>query len=208
MVDDRTECGACVSPASKPRKIDSALVSRAQAGDEGALRELVTRAYPMVHRWALVRTGDPTEADDLTQDVLVQLVQRLSTYHHEATFTTWLYRVTRNASLDRHRRSERRRRAQESPQVVDSTLREPPPDPGDMADRSDLMRVVRTFFEELPPRQREVFDLGDLQGLTSVEIAERLGIEPVSVRAHLFKARRALRARILEHHAELAEEWT
>ena len=64
------------------------------------------------------------------------------------------------------------------------------------------------FWGVEPTPEREVFDLGDLQGLTSVEIAERLGIEPVSVRAHLFKARRALRARILEHHAELAEEWT
>jgi RNA polymerase sigma-70 factor (ECF subfamily) len=91
---------------------------------------------------------------------------------------------------------------------VESTRAEPPPDPGDLADRSDLIGVVRTFFRELPPRQREVFDLGDLQGLPSVEIAERLGIEPVSVRAHLFKARRALRKRILEHHPELAEEWT
>ena len=66
--------------------------------------------------------------------------------------------------------------------------------------------MVRTFFGELPPRQREVFDLADLQGLPSTEIAARLGIEPVSVRAHLFKARRALRARILEAHPLLAED--
>ncbi len=197
-----------MSPASKHREIESELVWKAQAGDGRALRELVSRAYPLVHRWALVRTGDPTEADDLTQDVLVQLIRRLGAYDHAARFTTWLYTVTRNASLDRHRRTERRRRAYGDPRVAERTRPEPPPDPGDVADRSHLMGVVRTFFKELPPRQREVFDLGDLQGLSSVEIAERLGIEPVSVRAHLFKARRALRARILERHPELAEEWT
>jgi RNA polymerase sigma-70 factor (ECF subfamily) len=207
-VDDRIDCGACVSPAPKSREIDSELVSRAQAGDEEALRDLVSRAYPLVHRWALVRTGDPTEADDLTQDVLVQLVKRLDAYGHGARFTTWLYTVTRNAALDRHRRVRRRQQVYENPHARDAARAEPAPDPGVLADRFALVEVVRAFFQDLPPRQREVFDMGDLQGLTSVEIAERLGIEPVSVRAHLFKARRTLRARILERHPELAEEWT
>ncbi len=182
------------------------LVSRARDGDPEALRSLVTRALPVVRRWALVRTGDPTEADDLTQDVLVQMIQRLDAFGGTARFTTWLYTVTRNAAADRFRRRARRRRLEEDPRAPAELAPDPPVAPDGRADRSTVRAVVDAFFRELPPRQREVFDLADLQGLTSVEISERLGIEPVSVRAHLFKARRALRARILESHPELVED--
>jgi len=184
------------------------LVAKARDGDPEALRALVSRALPVVRRWALVRTGDPTEADDLTQDVLVQVIQRLDAYGGTARFTTWLYSVTRNAAADRFRRQARRRRLEDDPRAPDELAPDPPVAPDERADRSTVGAIVRTFFQELPPRQREVFDLADLQGLTSVEIGERLGIEPVSVRAHLFKARRTLRARILASHPELVEDRT
>jgi RNA polymerase sigma-70 factor (ECF subfamily) len=181
------------------------LVARARDGDPEALRALVSHALPVVRRWALVRTGDPTEADDLTQDVLVQVIQRLDAYGGTARFTTWLYSVTRNAAADRFRRQARRRRLEDDPRAPSELAPDAPAAPDDLADRSTVRAIVGAFFRELPPRQREVFDLADLQGLTSVEIAERLGIEPVSVRAHLFKARRTLRSRIMESHPELVE---
>lgn len=55
----------------------SGLVDGARQGDGRALRALTVRAYPVVHRWALVHTGDPMEADDLTQDVLVQMIRKM-----------------------------------------------------------------------------------------------------------------------------------
>jgi len=196
-----------VTEPSQAREIGPDLVEKAKSGDSEALRELASRAYPLVRRWALVRTGDPADADDLTQDVLVQVIQRLDTFHGSARFNTWLYTVTRNASTDWFRRSGRRRRALDDPRSVASLAPDPPPSPDLAPDQGLLARVIRAFFEELPKRQREVFDLAELQGLSSTEISERLGIEPVSVRASLFKARRTLRARILQNHPELAEEW-
>ena len=188
--------------------IGQALVRKAIGGDQDALRILVERAYPAVRRWALVHTGDPTEADDLTQDVLVNVIQRLDTFSGASRFTTWLYTVTRNAALDRLRSSDRRSRRLEYPHVHPELLPSAPDDPASATDRSHLGAVLRAYFEELPERQREVFDLADLQGIPSPEIAERLGIEPVSVRANLFRARRTLRARILAEHPELVEEWS
>jgi len=85
---------------------------------------------------------------------------------------------------------------------------DPAESPDEALDRERIRALVETFFEELPPRQRAVFDLADLQGFTSPEIAEMLDIAPVSVRAHLFKARRTLRKKILEGHPELAEGLT
>ena len=189
-----------------PTEISQSLVKRAQSGDQTGLRELVKAAYPSVRRWALVRTGDPTEAEDLTQDVLIQMIRRLDSYRGQAAFGTWLYTVTRNAASDRFRTARRQARLVEDPRAVEA-LTPSRPDPVDaQVERRGLSGLVRTFFQELPARQREVFDLVELQGLTSPEAAERLGIEAVSVRANLFKARRALRTRILDARPELAED--
>lgn len=187
-------------------EIGPELVAGARGGDPEALEALVSRAYPVVHRWALVRTGDPAEADDLTQDVLVRMIQRLDAYQGDARFTTWLYTVTRNAAADRFRRQRRRRRLEDDPRTPGGVLPDAPASPDELAGCEEMAGLVRTFYQELPARQREVFDLADLQGLPSPEIAERLGIEPVSVRAHLFKARRALRTRILEACPRLSED--
>lgn len=188
--------------------IGQALVRKAARGDQDALRIVVERAYPAVRRWALVHTGDPTEADDLTQDVLVHMIRRLDTFTGASRFTTWLYTVTRNAALDRLRGAERRSKRIEDPRVHPELAPAAPDPPDAEADRHRLGAVLRAYFEELPERQREVFDLADLQGIPSPEIAERLGIEPVSVRANLFRARRTIRARILAEHPELVEEWS
>jgi RNA polymerase sigma-70 factor (ECF subfamily) len=183
------------------------LVRKASDGDPDALRSLVEHAYPMVRRWALIHTGDPTEADDLTQDVLVHVIQRLDTFAGTSRFSTWLYTVTRNAATDRLRRQDRHARRLDDPRARTEATPGQADDPSTMADRRHISAVIGAFFEELPGRQREVFELAELQGLPSGEIAEILGIEAVSVRAHLFKARRKLRRRILESHPELAEEW-
>jgi RNA polymerase sigma-70 factor (ECF subfamily) len=197
-----------VTNALNAGDISPDLVSRARNGDPGALRTLVTRAYPVVRRWALVRTGDPTEADDLTQDVLVQMIRRLDAWKGSGRFTTWLYTVTRNAAADRFRKRRRREAREDDVRALPETLGDPPPSPDAGADRSHIRTVLASFFEELPPRQREVFDLSELQGMSTGDIAALLGVEPVSVRAHLFKARRTLRARIMALHPELAEEWS
>jgi len=182
------------------------LVIRARDGDEVALRVLVEAAYPWVRRWALVHTGEPTEADDLTQDVLIQMIRKLDSYHGNARFGTWLYSVTRNAATDRFRRERRRARASKDPRAFMALVPESPEDPSRSVERSELGAILQTFFEELPERQREIFDLVELQGMPANDAADLLGIEPVSVRANLFKARRRLRARILEVWPEVAED--
>ena len=65
--------------------------------------------------------------------------------------------------------------------------------------------IIRELFAALPQRQREVFDLVDLQGISSAEVAERTGMKPVSVRANLFKARKAIRDSLLASHPAYRE---
>ncbi|MGD2153324.1 MAG: RNA polymerase sigma factor, partial [Gemmatimonadales bacterium] len=169
---------------SEPTRIDdsvSALVRGAQAGDEGAFERLVRRHYARIHRWALARTGDRDEADDVTQEVLVRLHRHLASFDGRSQFTTWLYQVTRSAAADLHRKQARRER------LAVRFRREPAPvshDPRaehEAVDEKRATGLVRTFLEELSERQREIFDLCDLQGLGPAEVSAMLGLEPVTV---------------------------
>ena len=78
-------------------------------------------------------------------------------------------------------------------------------DPGGRVDRQRAATVIRELFTGLPQRQREIFDLVDLQGLSPSEVAERIGMKPVSVRANLFKARQTIRAGLLATHPAYSE---
>lgn len=186
--------------------ISPALLQRARGGDTAALEEMVTRLYPVVRRWAYVHTGDAVDADDLTQDVLVQIVERLPTYRGDAAFGTWVWSVTRNAATDAGRKRTRRARILDRGEADALVRPSPPPDPAAAAEARWTARLLGAFLGELPERQRQVLDMADLQGMTSPEIGDRLGIAPASVRVHLLRARRALRAWILDHHPDLVPE--
>jgi len=193
---------------SDPRQLDDAvapLVRRAQAGDATARDELLRHCHPIVYRWALVHTGDPDDADDVAQEVLVRRSTRLDRYAGRSRFTTWLYQVTRNAAIGFGRRlASGLRLAHHMARrwEAESVGRE---DPVGRVQESQVRQIVTELFRRLPARQREVFHLTEVEGLAAREIAERLGMSPVTVRAHLFRARRALRTKILARHPELAE---
>lgn len=186
--------------------ISERLVKEARRGDEAALRGLVEAVYPLVRRWALVQTCDAADADDVTQDVLVRMVRKLDTFQGDSRFESWLYAATRNAALDRHRRDQRARRITDDRGIRLRLLPTAAPDPARAAEQRELGGVLGAFFEDLPERQRQAFDLVELQGYTASGAAEVMGLEAVSVRAHLFKARRSLRARILSERPDIAEE--
>jgi len=183
-----------------------ALVREAQSGNEAAFRRLVERCYRQIHRWALVRTGDADDADDITQDVLVALSTHLDRYDGRSRFTTWLYRVTANTAGGFFRRRSARRRADQRSYEQASELQVEPADPLARIHRAHVAGVVKLFFDALPGRQREILDLADLQGFGPGEIAELLRMNPTTVRAHLFRARRTLRARMLAEHPGMLED--
>ena len=182
------------------------VVARARDDDDAALRDLIDRAAPLVRRWAMVQTGDATEADDLTQDVLIRMIRNLDALPDPPRLSAWLYTVTRNAAADRFRKRARRREAVDSEPAL-QMLADDAADPADDAERGELRLLLATLFRELPRRQREVFDLVELQGVPAVEAAGILGIRATSVRGNLFKARRNLRRRILASWPEIGEDW-
>jgi RNA polymerase sigma-70 factor (ECF subfamily) len=183
---------------------DAQLASLAAAGDDGAFTSLVTRYQPAVFRWALMFARDPDEAEDITQEVFVRTHRQIGVYRSDGPLEAWLYRITRRAATQMRRTRKRRGRLALTPAArpardVYTT------DPGGRVDRERAATVIRELFAELPARQREVFDLVDLQGLSPAEVAERTGMKSVSVRANLFKARKAIRESLLATHPAYGE---
>jgi RNA polymerase sigma-70 factor (ECF subfamily) len=181
------------------------LVLRASEGDPDAFRLLVHRVHDTIYRWALGATGDRDDADDVTQQVLLTTHRHLGTLREGGRLRTWLFRVTHNAALELHRTRGRRAAALGREHLLTAGERASL-EPVDRLDLERTMTLVEHYFKELPDRQRLIFDLADYQGYTPAEIAEMLDMEPVTVRANLCKARRAIRTRILRDHPELMED--
>jgi RNA polymerase sigma-70 factor (ECF subfamily) len=179
------------------------LVRRAQAGEARAFDRLGGALLPRIRRWAGAHVESADDADDIAQDVLVKAHRMLSDFAFDSRFTTWIYAITRRAAADWHRKRSRRARLSAGRlEVVDSVEANAPG-----ADRERLTERVLAEFRRLPNRQREVFDLADLQGKNLNEIAELLGMNPVTVRVHLHRARARIRSRILQSDPALVEDY-
>lgn len=182
------------------------LVPRATRGDAGALEQLLRSCRPLVYRWALVQTGDGADAEDVTQEVLITLHRSLRRFAGRSRFTTWLYRVTRNEALGLARRVSGRLRLARAVALEATAQPAAADEPLERVHAAGVAALADTLLARLPRRQREVFHLADLEGCSMAEIAERLGMSPVTARVHLLRARRTLRSQILDRWPELASE--
>lgn len=183
-------------------------MARAAAGDDSAFSALVHRVLPRLRRWALARTGDPDEADEVVQETLIRMHGSLQGFTGASRLSSWLYRVLANTANQRDRRRGRRPTVpmrSVGEEAVAAGDRPDPPDPLGSLHARRMAAVVREYFETLSPGQRQVLEMVDHQGMRPMEVAEALDMNPVTVRAHLFRARRALRSRILERYPELME---
>lgn len=186
------------------RAVDE-LARLAARGDAAAFDALVRRCYRRIYRWALIRVVDPDEAEDVTQEVLIRLYRHLRTWEARGRFTTWLYGVTRNAAASHEARNRTHDRAE-------ALSREAGREMGTderlvrRLHAENLMGRVDHLLRELPARQRELFDLIDVQGFAPAEVAKMLNLNQNTVRVHLFRARRRIRAWVLARDPDLREE--
>ena len=160
--------------------------------------EIVDKHTARVYRLAYRLTGNPHDAEDLTQEVFVRVFRSLDTYT-PGTFEGWLHRVTTNLFLDGARRKQRIRFDALSDERA-ARLRSSSPSPdmayADMHFEDDVERALAT----LPPDFRAAVVLCDVEGLSYEEIAEILGAKLGTVRSRIHRGRAQLRA-ALAHRA-------
>jgi RNA polymerase sigma-70 factor (ECF subfamily) len=183
------------------------LITRASSGDRDAFRQLVHRYQNTVYRWAVVLLGDQDDADDVTQAVLIRMHAAMPRYRGAGKFTTWLYSITKNVIADQLRTGRRRAELLDEHTVVSTADGVTGTTIPDAMDASKLESLVRHCLFALPPRQREVFMLSDLEGFSPSEIAEMLDLEQVTVRTNLLKARRAVREIMWREQGKLLKEY-
>lgn len=188
-----------VAEVNKSQPSDFELAKKAAGGDGKAFEELYRRHYRRVYALTLRMMGNPTEAEDMTQEVFLQLFNKIGMFRGESAFTTWLHRMTVNQVLMHFRkkstRSELLTDEGETPvQIVKGTEN---PSTAPVIDRIGLENALK----QLPNGYRTVFVLHDVEGYEHYEIAEMLGIAEGTSKSQLHKARLKLRQLIRQQAA-------
>jgi RNA polymerase sigma-70 factor (ECF subfamily) len=187
---------------------DEALMLRYQRGDRGSFSELVRRHKTPLYNFVLRHLRSASAAEDVTQETFLRVVQRAADFKHEARFSTWLYTIARNLSIDHCRKMKHRRHASlDAPASNDGALRpllevvadgKPEGDVSRAAEWSDMRRSILSAVDALPDEQREVFLLREVANLPFKEIAEVTGIAENTVKSRMRYALERLRAALSE----------
>lgn len=177
---------------------DLSLAQAAGWGDMSAFEELYNRHHRRVYSLCLRMLQNPVEAEDLTQEVFIQLYRKIGSFRGDSAFTTWLHRMTVNQVLMHFRKRsvkfEKTTEEGETPvQMVSGT------------ENPNKMRIVDKIaldsaIEQLPPGYRSVFVLHDIEGYEHEEIAKLLSCSVGTSKSQLHKARLKLR-RLLKKKA-------
>ena len=173
---------------------DQNRLMHARSGDRKALEDLLERHQGWIFNIALRMLYHPQDAEDATQEILVKILTRLSSFEGRSSFRTWLYRIAVNHCLNRLRRRSLVRffslsRDEEEP-AVDPP--DPAPDPERSLDAARRWRAAKERIERLPANQRAVLVLAKFEGLSYREIAAILSITESAVESRLVRAMRTL----------------
>ncbi len=164
------------------------LVERCRCGDMGAFERVVVETQGGVYNLAYSILGNREDAQDVTQEVYVRVWRALPSFRGEARFTTWLYRIAVNCSLNRRRRLRRRLAEVDD----DGILERLEPDPAEAAIANDHHQMLWAAVERLPAKYQLVINLFYRQQLTYDEMAEVLAMPLGTIKAQLSRARQAL----------------
>ena len=183
------------------------LVARAKKGDVRAFEALIAGHRERVYQFALTCVKNPSEAEDLAQEALIKAFRGLGSFREDASFSTWLFRIVKNAFLDDIKSRAGKEQAQTAPIDDEPDL----PSGADTPEREALRRAsddaVQAALAELPPDFRVVVTLFDVQGFSYEEISEVLSIPVGTVKSRLSRGREALRELLFERRAALASAW-
>jgi RNA polymerase sigma-70 factor (ECF subfamily) len=172
---------------------DRKLVERARQGDGAAFRVLVERYKKRVFAVSLDMTGDHHEAEDISQDVFLKAYGALPRFRGRAGVSTWLYRMTVNACIDRSRKKAWKAMKPKGI-VLDEVIQQHKPSrhtlsqPEHEMERALLQQHIRRALDGLTERERAVFVLRHYHALPLKEIADCMNVTEGTVKSTLFRA--------------------
>jgi RNA polymerase sigma-70 factor (ECF subfamily) len=178
---------------------ENALIEGMARGDRAAFRDFVEQYKKKIYYLALDMAGNPVDAEDISQEVFLKVFRSFATFRKGAKLSSWLYRVTYNASIDHIRRKE----FVPEPvgdEVLESRSRDDnaglphggPADPAAAVESSQLQARIARALEKVSPQEKAVFLLRHYDDLMLKDIASSLGLSIGSVKSYLFRAVRKL----------------
>jgi len=185
---------------------DDELVEGIQAENPLAFEELVNRYSMRVFTLANRVTKHKEDAEDVMQEVFVSVMRKITAFRGQSSFSSWIYRVTLNCALMRLRK-RRQDKSISMEDMMSQVLAVPNrvntfnSEGESFRRRSELREALTAAIEELPKDYRPVFILRDVDGFSSLEVSEMLGISVPAVKSRLHRARISLQ----RHLSELLE---
>lgn len=194
-----------VSSKNLERLDERILVEQLKHGDEAAFKTIVETWQNMVFNTALGIVQNAEDAEDIAQEVFVQVYQSISSFKGESKFSTWLYRITVTKSLDHERKKKRKKRfafvrsifGEQNEVLVN------PPDfhhPGVVLDDKEDAAVLFSAIAELPENQRVAFTLNKVEGLSYQEVSEIMKSTVSSVESLMHRAKNNLKKKLEDHY--------
>lgn len=149
-----------------------------------------------LYRLAYRVVDDRAEAEDVVQEVMIKLWRQGQDLQLVKNLEAWCFRLTRNLALDKLKGGYRKRRI-ELP--TDNNALRTADQPDKILEAQDGYQLIRSFIQALPEQHRAVMHLRDIEGLSYQEIADALNMSMPQVKTNLFRARKTVRAAILNH---------
>ncbi len=179
---------AVTTSAASGEQTDRALVERVATGDRAAIRLLFMRHHARIYRFVVRQTGSETMADDIANEVFLELWRQAGAFEGRSEVSTWLLGIARYKALSMLRKRK------EAP--VDDEYAESIPDTADTPEitamKDDKAAALRRMVNALPEEHRTVIDLAYYHARSVTEIGEILSIPVATVKTRMFYARRKL----------------
>ncbi len=172
---------------------DADLVAAVRSGDRAAVEELLARYEPSIYRFGLRMCGNEDAAREVLQETLLAAFRYLPGFRGDAALSTWLYRIARSFCI-KGRRGRRPTRPLDEDGATE--LVDPMPQPDARVHAREIGEALSRAIAALPPEQREVLILRDVEGLSAEEASEVVGIEIGALKSRLHRARMALRTEL------------
>jgi RNA polymerase sigma-70 factor, ECF subfamily len=176
---------------------DAEIVKRVCAGDGALFEVLMRRHNQRVYRAARAIVKDEAEAEDVMQQAYLNAFSHLGQFEERSQFSTWLTRITVNEALARRHKLRTAQsltgQFEDEQGILMDTTQSPEPDPERQAFARELHRVLEDAVDSLPETYRAVFMLRDIEGMSTAETAEGLGLGDEAVKTRLHRARAMVR---------------
>jgi RNA polymerase sigma-70 factor (ECF subfamily) len=176
--------------------MNSNIIDQLKKRDEKAFRQLVEEYQRMVFQTCMGIVHNADDADDVSQEVFIEVFNSIDHFRADSKISTWLYRIAVNKSLNHIRANKRKRLFQSlgfsnSPDVADTSI------PIDAIENQQRKKIMDAAIDSLPENQRTAFVLHKIDDLSYKEIAEIMNVSLSSVESLIFRAKQNLQKKLL-----------